>query len=65
MAAVTGESAASCDVVEGSWRPVFPVIIEFPTLAEAHRWYDSVEYQALKALRLTAVRSNGVIFEGW
>ena len=27
------------DVVEGDWRPVFPVIIEFPNLEEAHRWY--------------------------
>jgi uncharacterized protein (DUF1330 family) len=54
-----------CDVVEGNWRPVFPVVIEFPTLADARRWYDSDEYGALKALRLDAVRSNGVIFEGW
>jgi uncharacterized protein (DUF1330 family) len=22
-----------CDVVEGDWRPVFPVIIEFPVLS--------------------------------
>jgi len=54
-----------CDVVEGTWKPVFPVIIEFPTLAEAHRWYESAEYGAIRSLRLAAVRSNGVIFEGW
>jgi uncharacterized protein (DUF1330 family) len=55
----------ACDVVEGSWQPVFPVIIEFPTLTEARSWYDSEDYRQLKALRLDAVRSNGVIFEGW
>jgi uncharacterized protein (DUF1330 family) len=54
-----------CDVVEGSWKPVFPVIIEFPTLAAAREWYDSAEYGEIRSLRLDAVRSNGVIFEGW
>jgi len=54
-----------CDVVEGNWRPVFPVVVEFPTMADARRWYDSDEDGQLKALRLDAVRSNGVIFEGW
>ena len=54
-----------CDAVEGSWRPLFPVIIEFPNLSEAHRWYDSDDYRELKTLRQAAVRSNGVFFEGW
>lgn len=54
-----------CDAVEGNWRPTFPVLIEFPTLEEAHRWYGSEEYGQIKDLRLAAVRSNGVIFEGW
>jgi len=27
-----------CDVVEGEWQPVFPVLIEFPSLEQAHRW---------------------------
>lgn len=31
------------DVVEGNGKPVFPVIIEFPSLEQAHRWYDSDE----------------------
>lgn len=52
------------DVVEGDWQPVFPVIIEFPSLEQAHRWYASDEYRELKALRLSAVRSNAVFIEG-
>lgn len=53
-----------CDVVEGTWRPVFPVLIEFPSMADAHRWYDSAEYRDLKALRLGCTRCNAVFLEG-
>jgi uncharacterized protein (DUF1330 family) len=53
-----------CDVVEGEWRPVFPVLIEFPSLEQAHAWYDSEEYRALKALRLAATKGNAVFIEG-
>lgn len=52
------------DVVEGEWQPVFPVIIEFPSLEQAHRWYNSDEYRQLKALRLSASRANAVFIEG-
>ena len=52
------------DRVEGDWQPVFPVIIEFPSLAQAHRWYNSKEYRELKALRLSAVKSSAVFIEG-
>ena len=53
-----------CDVVEGEWRPVFPVLIEFPSLEQAHRWYDAEEYRELKALRLAATKGNAVFIEG-
>jgi uncharacterized protein (DUF1330 family) len=53
-----------CDVVEGEWSPAFPVLIEFPSLEQAHRWYDSEEYRDLKALRLAATRGNAVFIEG-
>jgi uncharacterized protein (DUF1330 family) len=53
-----------CDVVEGEWRPVFPVLIEFPSLEHARRWYDSEEYRAPKALRLAAAKGNAVFIEG-
>jgi len=53
-----------CDVVEGSWRPVFPVLIEFPGMQEAHRWYGSEEYRHLKILRLEATRGNAVFIDG-
>lgn len=52
------------EAVEGQWRPTYPVMLVFPSLEHAHRWYDSEEYRELKSLRLSAVRSNGVFMEG-
>jgi uncharacterized protein (DUF1330 family) len=54
----------TCTVVEGDWSPVLPVLIEFPSLEQAWRWYDSDEYRELKALRLAATRGNAVFMEG-
>jgi uncharacterized protein (DUF1330 family) len=52
------------DIVEGNWKPVFPVIIEFPSLEQAHRWYDSDEYRELKQMRLAATKGNAVFIKG-
>lgn len=52
------------DRVEGSWQPTFPVMIEFPSLDDAHRWYDSDDYRDLKELRLSAGRFAAVFMEG-
>jgi uncharacterized protein (DUF1330 family) len=52
------------DVVEGDWKFVFPVIIEFPSLDQAHRWYDSQDYRELKQMRLAGSRGNAVFIEG-
>jgi len=52
-----------CDVVEGQWRPTYPVMIEFPSLEQAYRWYNSEEYQAYKELRLAAGTYNAVFME--
>ena len=52
------------DAVEGAWRPVFPVLIQFPSLEQAHKWYNAEEYRELKALRLSACKCNAVFMEG-
>lgn len=49
------------EIVEGEWSPIFPVLIEFPSLEAARGWYHSDAYRELKAIRLHATRSNGVI----
>ncbi len=52
------------DVMEGSWAPAWPVIIEFPSLEAAHEWYGSADYQPLKALRESAGTFSAVFIEG-
>jgi len=49
--------------LEGAWRPAFPVIIRFPSLQQARRWYDSDEYKDLKDLRLSSTKGDAVLFE--
>jgi uncharacterized protein (DUF1330 family) len=51
-------------VMEGEWNPVFPVIIEFPSLSQAYKWYDSVEYRELKDLKMKVSKSNVVFIGG-
>jgi len=52
------------EVVEGSSSPVFPVMIQFPDMDQARRWYDSEEYRELKSLRLAATVSNATLMAG-
>lgn len=52
------------EVMEGSWSPGFPVLIEFPTLEDAKRWYASAAYEPVKALRLGAGTFNAVFMDG-
>ncbi|GLX77216.1 hypothetical protein tinsulaeT_05560 [Thalassotalea insulae] len=47
-------------IKEGSWSPVMPVIIKFPTMEAANAWYDSEEYAPLKALRMSAGEFSAV-----
>lgn len=49
---------------EGSYKPVYPVMIEFPSMDLAESWYTSEAYSKLKALRLSAVTSNAIFFDG-
>jgi uncharacterized protein (DUF1330 family) len=52
------------EVVEGNWRPRRLVVLEFPSLAQARRWYDSAEYREPKAMRLSASKANMILVEG-
>lgn len=50
--------------LEGGWQPGRVVIIEFPSLAQAHAWIDSPEYAPAKALRQRASRSRLILVDG-
>jgi uncharacterized protein (DUF1330 family) len=50
--------------LEGEWKPNRLVVLEFPNLEQAKRWYDSEEYREPKAMRLRAGRTNLVMVDG-
>jgi len=50
-------------IVEGDWRPVFPVLIEFPSMKHARDWYASPEYRRIKDLRVRATRGNAILLD--
>ena len=49
---------------EGDWQPRLLVMLEFPSLEQAERWYTSPEYKPLIALREDAARTQLLIAEG-
>jgi uncharacterized protein (DUF1330 family) len=52
------------EVLEGTWQPRRSAIIEFPSLASLKAFWDSPEYQPLRAIRERSARSNLVVIEG-
>ena len=52
------------DVLEGEWQPKRLVILEFPNVAQAKAWADSIEYAPAKRARQRASRSNIIVVNG-
>lgn len=52
------------ETLEGDWQPKRVVVLEFPSLEQAKKFYDSPEYGPLKALRLRAAKSKLLLVEG-
>jgi uncharacterized protein (DUF1330 family) len=50
--------------LEGGWAPKRVVVVEFPTLDQARKWYRSPEYAPLIKLRQKASRGRLVLVEG-
>ena len=50
--------------LEGGWAPKRLVMLEFPTMEQALKWYRSPEYQPLIALRQRGARGRLVAVEG-
>ena len=51
-------------LLEGDWLPRRMVVLEFPTQEARQAWYDSAEYQALRAIREKTARSHLIFVEG-
>jgi uncharacterized protein (DUF1330 family) len=52
------------EVIEGDPGIAGLVILEFPSVEDAHRFYDSPEYQAILPDRLNNANSTLVVVEG-
>ena len=50
--------------LEGGWSPKRLVLLEFPSMEQAQKWYRSDEYAPLIALRQRASRGKLVLVEG-
>lgn len=53
------------EVLEGEWHGTRTVIVEYPSVEQARKWYESDGYQAALPLRRAASNGNVVIVEGF
>lgn len=49
---------------EGGWNPARLVLLEFPTMEQARKWYHSPEYAPALAIRLKAANAKVILVEG-
>jgi len=52
------------ETLEGNWHPRRIIVLEFPSVEQAKRWYDCEEYRGPKALRFKTARTNLILVEG-
>ncbi len=49
---------------EGGWAPKRVVVLEFPSMDQARKWYHSPEYKPLLEMRLKAGNAKLILVEG-
>ena len=52
------------EVLEGQWPKQRRVLLEFPSIEAAKRWFDSPEYQKPKAMRQAASHGRLILMDG-
>jgi uncharacterized protein (DUF1330 family) len=52
------------EILEGEYKPLRVVIIEFPDLDAARGWYESDDYAPLRELRRSASKTDIYVVEG-
>ena len=50
--------------LEGDWAPERIVMLEFPSLERARRWWASPEYSEAKAIRMRTAHTRMIATEG-
>ncbi|RWM07808.1 MAG: DUF1330 domain-containing protein [Mesorhizobium sp.] len=52
------------ETMEGDWQPGPLIVVEFPDIETARRWYRSDEYAAALEVRDAALSRNLILVEG-
>ena len=55
---------ARAESLEGTWQPKRLVLLEFPSVEQARKWWASDEYAPAKALRQATSIGDLVVIEG-
>lgn len=53
------------ETLEGDWSPKRFVMVEFPSVEQAKKWWDSPEYAEAKALRQATAKTQMIVVEGF
>ncbi len=54
----------AAQVLEGDWQPERVVVLKFPSVEQARRFYDSPEYRRARAARVNASVMRMILVEG-
>lgn len=54
----------AAETLEGDWQPNRVVVLEFPSLEQARRWYNSEDYRGPKTLRFKTATTSLILVEG-
>lgn len=52
------------EILEGQWKPVRVVMLEFPSLAQARGWLASPEYREIMPIRQRCAKCDFVLVDG-
>jgi uncharacterized protein (DUF1330 family) len=52
------------ETLEGNWKPGPLIVVEFPDIETARRWYRSKEYAAALEVRDAALSRNLILVDG-
>ncbi len=53
------------ETIEGDWKPVRVVMLEFESREAALAWYNSPEYSQVRGMRLAASTGAGIMVEAF
>ena len=55
--------SSNVEAADGDWQPLGMVLFEFESSAQARKWYNSPEYQAVIDQRFSSVDSDTVFID--